>query len=219
MISAAPSRPMRLISTSLVLAAAVLSLAAGPAAAKAPCWKTLINDWYDGRIDNTYAVSCYQSALKHLPGDVEAYSSAREDITRALNSALQKQGTKGQSKDILVPPSPSGSNGGGDEVDAEDPPPPDDGDGGTDSGGNGDSGAGPTAGPDAGGDDGTGLAVDTDPTGSEADSLPLPLLILAGLALLLLAAGAAGLVARRVQGRRLPVQPAPAPVERGPREP
>jgi hypothetical protein len=35
-----------------------------------------------------------------------------------------------------------------------------------------------------------------------ADSVPLPLLILAGMALLLIAAGAAGLVARRVRGRR-----------------
>jgi hypothetical protein len=35
-----------------------------------------------------------------------------------------------------------------------------------------------------------------------ADSVPLPLLILAGMALLLIAAGAAGLVARRVRARR-----------------
>jgi hypothetical protein len=35
-----------------------------------------------------------------------------------------------------------------------------------------------------------------------ADSLPLPLLILAGLALLLIAAGAAGLVSRRLRARR-----------------
>jgi hypothetical protein len=37
-----------------------------------------------------------------------------------------------------------------------------------------------------------------------ADSVPLPLLILAGMALLLIAAGAAGLVARRVRARRAP---------------
>jgi hypothetical protein len=37
-----------------------------------------------------------------------------------------------------------------------------------------------------------------------ADSVPLPLLILAGMALLLIAAGAAGLVARRVRARRTP---------------
>jgi hypothetical protein len=36
-----------------------------------------------------------------------------------------------------------------------------------------------------------------------ADSVPLPLLILGGLALLLIAAGAAGLVSRRLRGRRV----------------
>jgi hypothetical protein len=43
----------------------------------------------------------------------------------------------------------------------------------------------------------------TDSLGSDsADSVPVPLLVLAGLALLLVAAGAAGLIARRVQSRR-----------------
>jgi hypothetical protein len=37
-----------------------------------------------------------------------------------------------------------------------------------------------------------------------ADSIPLPLLILAGLSLLLIAAGAAGLVTRRLRARRVP---------------
>ena len=37
-----------------------------------------------------------------------------------------------------------------------------------------------------------------------ADSIPLPLLILAGLSLLLIAAGAAGLVARRLRARKVP---------------
>ena len=50
---------------------------------------------------------------------------------------------------------------------------------------------------------------------SNADSVPLPLLVLAGIALLLLAAAAASFVARRIQARR--VMPAPAPAE-GPRE-
>jgi len=37
-----------------------------------------------------------------------------------------------------------------------------------------------------------------------ADTIPLPLLILAGLALLLIAAGAAGLVSRRLRARKVP---------------
>ena len=39
---------------------------------------------------------------------------------------------------------------------------------------------------------------------SNADSMPLPLLILAGLSLLLIAAGAAGLVTRRLRARKVP---------------
>src|SRR5437764_13995998 len=60
---------------------------AAPASAATPCWKALLNDWYDGRIDGTYPRHCYQDALKHLPPDVETYSSARDDIERALQSA------------------------------------------------------------------------------------------------------------------------------------
>jgi hypothetical protein len=50
---------------------------------------------------------------------------------------------------------------------------------------------------------------------SNADSVPLPLLVLAGIAFLLLAAAGASFVARRIQARR--VMPAPAPAE-GPRD-
>jgi hypothetical protein len=39
---------------------------------------------------------------------------------------------------------------------------------------------------------------------NNADSMPLPLLILGGLALLLVAAGAAGLVSRRIRARKAP---------------
>jgi hypothetical protein len=50
---------------------------------------------------------------------------------------------------------------------------------------------------------------------SNADSVPLPLLVLAGIALLLLAAAGGSFLARRIQARR--VLPAPAPAE-GPRD-
>jgi hypothetical protein len=39
---------------------------------------------------------------------------------------------------------------------------------------------------------------------NNADSMPLPLLILGGLALLLIAAGGAGLISRRIRARRVP---------------
>jgi hypothetical protein len=49
---------------------------------------------------------------------------------------------------------------------------------------------------------------------SNADSVPLPLLVLAGIAFLLLAAAGGSFVARRIQSRRVP---APAPAD-GPRD-
>ena len=73
----------------LVLAAAAGAiLLAGPAAAKDPCWKTLIDDWYDGRIDSVYPVACYRAALEHMPEDVAQYSSLGDDINRALQAAV-----------------------------------------------------------------------------------------------------------------------------------
>src|SRR5207247_3252434 len=79
---------------------------AGPAAATTPCWKTLINDWYDGRIDGTYAIPCYQQAINHLPSDVETYSSAADDIRRALQQRI-----KGGKGGYVTPGGTSGSGG------------------------------------------------------------------------------------------------------------
>jgi hypothetical protein len=151
------------------------------ASAATPCWKVLLNDWYDGRIDGSYPRHCYTDALKHLPADVSTYSSAHDDILRALQSATAKQRKPGHSvgpNTVLKPPpgsktsGSSGSGGGGTTTDTT-----------------------PT-----GRKQGTGLADKLNP--SSPSSLPVPLLILGGLALLLVAAGAAGLVAKRIQARR-----------------
>ena len=75
----------------LLVATAVglLALAAtGTAGAAQSCGSRLIDDWRDGRIDNTYPVACYRQALAHLPEDVRVYSSAQTDITRALQARL-----------------------------------------------------------------------------------------------------------------------------------
>jgi hypothetical protein len=56
--------------------------------APASCESRLLRDWSDGRIDGTYPVSCYRTALKSLPADLKVYSSAPDDIRQALSRRI-----------------------------------------------------------------------------------------------------------------------------------
>ncbi|HEY7179562.1 MAG TPA: hypothetical protein VH305_10330 [Gaiella sp.] len=174
----------------LVLAALAV---AGPAtAAKSKnCAKAVVADWYgDGRVDKVFPLHCYQEAIRSLPIDVLDYSNAKQDILRAL--AFARKGDKD--------PGPSGGA----------PQPTGKGGGSTDPGGSAPGGSGPTGGGSDPGGGGTGTdAVDAVDT-SGPSSLPIPLLILGGLALLLLAAGGAGYLSRRSQARRDGGPPDPA---------
>jgi hypothetical protein len=184
-------RPFILLLATAALVGAVAGTVASPAAAQAPCWKRLINDWYDGRIDNSYPVSCYREAIRNLPDDVDAYTEAREDITRALLAAIRNSPGGALDPSDLVPPASGGPGAG------------------RNGGGSGDSDGDGT--PDSededtiaapGNDEGGGGVLDAF-SPSNADEVPVPLLVLAGLALLLLAAAAAGFVTRRLQARKL----------------
>src|SRR6266550_4123660 len=75
-----------LLALAALLAALVFS---GAGQAKTGCVSRLLADWRDGRIDGTYSVGCYRTALAHLPEDVRIYSSAESDITRALVARSQ----------------------------------------------------------------------------------------------------------------------------------
>ena len=172
-----------------LLAVALLGAAARPAAAATPCWKALLNDWYDGRIDQTYASHCYTEAINHLPSDVQTYSSAREDILRALQSAkarAKKSGKKVGPNTLIGP-----ATGGGTTTTTG---------GGTGSGSGGSDGSGP-AGTDANRHKGLSKVADKLTPGN-ASSVPVPLLVLGGLAIVLVVAGGAGLAVKRVQTRR-----------------
>lgn len=189
----APSRrsvvtPRRLLTLLLVVVAASLgaTVAAPQADAATPCWKRLINDWYDGRIDRSYPASCYRQAIKNLPEDVDAYSTAREDLERALLSAARRKGSALDADDP-IPPGPGNQAG----PKAEDDPAT------TDE--NGDEQSAP---PLPGGDDGDGGGLLETFRPSSADEIPVPLLVLGGLAVLLLGAAAASFVARKIQARR-----------------
>jgi hypothetical protein len=91
-----------------LIAALVFS---GTGQAKTSCASAVLNDWRDGRIDGTYSVACYQTALAQLPEDLRIYSSAESDIKRALLSRTQV---------TLAAPAkaeePTRSDGGGDGV-------------------------------------------------------------------------------------------------------
>jgi hypothetical protein len=63
-----------------------------------PCWVNLLNDWYDGVINNTYPLPCYNQALKHLPAVAAIYGGAREDIIAARNAAAHHKPPPGESQ-------------------------------------------------------------------------------------------------------------------------
>jgi hypothetical protein len=74
----------------LVVAATMLAAPAPTAAATAePCWRTILDDWSDGTIERRYAPRCYEAALRNLPTDVRTYTSAEDDIKRALLEAVR----------------------------------------------------------------------------------------------------------------------------------
>jgi hypothetical protein len=90
-----------------VVASALFVGSVRPATAAVPCWKTLLTDWYDGRIDNTYPLHCYTDALKRLRPDILIYSSAHDDIERALQSAIERQHRLGKAVTPTTPVVPT----------------------------------------------------------------------------------------------------------------
>jgi hypothetical protein len=143
--------------------------AAGPAAAQTNCGKKVLDDWYDnGRVDKLYPLHCYEEAIDAIPKDLDPYVNAREVINRALQSALNNELAPGG-----CDPTPDGE--GNDCRQAGSPSP----------GGSGGSGGpgGPEASPE----------VDS----SGASSIPVPLIVLGGMSVALLAAGGLGYLSRR----------------------
>jgi len=64
-----------------------------PATAHAavPCRDRIYNDWYkDGKIASTYPIACYRDALKHVPADARTYSSLADDIRAAEQAAIAR---------------------------------------------------------------------------------------------------------------------------------
>ncbi len=170
---------IRLAVIAVALVALLAGLAGGtaaPAQAKGKaCWERVIDDWLNGRPLDKYSPKCLQAALKNVPEDLRDYS----DITDVISAALQNELRGG-----------GGANGGS-----------------TSSGGS-------SSGNENG--DNTPRKLQNVPDRSyyrraidnlgttSADSLPIPLLVLAGLGTALLLT-AAGLAARkRIKARPRP---------------
>jgi cobalamin biosynthesis Mg chelatase CobN len=165
------------LSWALLLSGVFLCASAAPAsAAQSPCWKRLLNDWYDGSISKVYPLPCYHEAINHLPPDVEVYSSAKDDILAAL-AAASKSPTTSSAATTTATTNSTTSTGSSvtPPTTTTDLQPP---------------------------KKKTGISkAIADLTPGGPDSFPLPLLILGALAILLVAAGAAGMIWRRLQER------------------
>ncbi len=155
----------------LVLCAGVLAslVLAAPAVASA-CGDKVLQDWYDnGRIDRLYDAHCYEDAIDAIPTDLGPYVDAEEVITRALQASLSGKLAPGG-----VDPTPGDSG--------DDPRVP----------------GGPSTG-DPNDPTGGGGSEVTDVDSSSASSIPIPLLVLGGMSIALLAAGGLGYLSRRRQ--------------------
>jgi hypothetical protein len=180
----------------LLLACTGILLALGtaaPAGAGIPCWQAVINDWYDGKIDHKYSPACYTAALQHLPRDVKDYSSAKDDIERARLAAIrQGRGGGGPPRYTLsTPPKPPPKSSGNATGNATGK-------------GNQTGSSGNQTGRSEQSPNGVVTRAIEWLGPSNAASIPLPLLILAGVAFLLLAAAGSSFVSRRLHDRRLP---------------
>jgi hypothetical protein len=166
-----------------LITACVLLVA--PAAAFADCGTTVIDDYLkDGTISGNYPQACYKSALKQIPTDMDIYTDVRGSINAAMNRgssgsvATTQPGTT-TPKPKAEPATTDGTTDAGTTTDELLPVAP----GTTDDGLVGE--ALKTIGP------------------KKADEVPMPVIILGGLAALLILAGAGGLIAQRRSRRGL----------------
>jgi hypothetical protein len=61
------------------------------AAGASACAGAVVVDWSeDGHVDGVYPLSCYQAAIRQLPPDVRDYSTASDEINRALAVAVNQ---------------------------------------------------------------------------------------------------------------------------------
>jgi hypothetical protein len=163
----------------------------GQARAAAPCRDKIYSDWYaDGKIASTYSHACYVDALRHVPAASEEYSSLRDDITAAMRAgALHAEGKVVPKEvghgfaphNVLVSGTPAATQSTPHNNNTAPPP------------------------ASSSKDPGTSEASANGSPGEVAaasSGAPVPVLVLGGLALVLLAAGAIGAGVKHARSRR-----------------
>jgi cobalamin biosynthesis Mg chelatase CobN len=189
----------------LLALAAVASFGPGRADAATPCRDKIYNEWYhDGKVASTYPLSCYRDALKHVPAQDAVYTSLSDDIRLALQAAIARShGQKVPSEvggssvpRVTSSSKPSSTSNTSSSTSSSSSKPP------TET----TKDTAPNS-PDPG-DMTTTAPVTTTPVvvasapTSSSGGVPLPVLVLGGVALVLVASGAAGLGVRRYRRGR-----------------
>ena len=213
--------PLKILVAAVVAAFAASAAAPADGAPRKPrkCTpKMIYADWYDGQLETSWPVACIRAAIRNAPDDVMTYGDLPQDLQIALEKAIRAN-KRGGSRPAERGP----GAGGGDDPGGQSAP----------SSGGGSSSSGGSTPPAAGPDTPTSSPTIEEPRSSSAgertlasdrtendglfekaanklgpgtaDSVPLPLILLAGMALILLATAAASVVARRVQARRVRV--------------
>jgi hypothetical protein len=163
------------------LAASVSLLAASPSVADAstPCWKQVISDWSaHGQINGHYSPHCLRQAIKNAPEDLRDYSPLIDDINAALLGALTLK---------------NGTNAGGGP--------------GTNGGGSGTNGGGSNPGKlspqeaQKQAEQAVPHAATPESIPSDSRTIPLPLLIMAGIVAAALLAAASPPLIQRLRAR------------------
>ena len=171
-----PARSRTVLAALVGLTVALLVFAAAPAQAAKPCWERVLDEWSEtGKIEGDYSAACIAAAKRHVPEDIRTYT----DIMDKLDSYRQSA-TAGRTLQ-QVGSAESGPQSG--------------------------TGTGTRRGkepePSVNGKDEGPISSVLGSGTTDASSIPLPLMVLAGLALALMAAGGVGFAHRKLAARRI----------------
>jgi hypothetical protein len=170
-----PARSLTVLVALVGLTTVLFAVVSAPAQAAKPCWERVMDDWTDnGLIEGDYSASCIAATRRHVPEDLRSYT----DILDKLDSYRQTTGRTLQSAGGTGPQSGTGAT----------PP---------------SRGEEPEPSANANGKDEGPISVVLGKGTTDASSIPLPLIVLAGLALALMAAGGVGVAHRKLAARKI----------------